>query len=76
MAKTVTITIPKALAQKGELVIVPRKEYEKLLQRQKKIPIVHLTLSEKKDLELARKELKKGQYVTLEEIEHELGIAS
>jgi len=38
--------------------------------------IIHLTFSEKKDLELARKELKKGQYVTLAEIEYELGITS
>jgi len=31
-----TITIPKNLTKKGELVVVPRKEYEELLRLQKK----------------------------------------
>lgn len=29
------ITIPQKLAKKGELVIIPKKEYEKLLRKQK-----------------------------------------
>lgn len=29
------ITIPQKLAKKGELVIIPKKEYEKLLKKQK-----------------------------------------
>lgn len=29
------ITIPRGLAKKGELVVIPKKEYEKLLKKQK-----------------------------------------
>ncbi len=29
------ITIPQKLAKKGELVIIPKKEYEELLRKQK-----------------------------------------
>lgn len=29
------ITIPRGLAEKGELVVIPKKEYEKLLKKQK-----------------------------------------
>lgn len=29
------ITIPKKLAKEGELVIIPKKEYDKLLKKQK-----------------------------------------
>lgn len=31
-----TITIPKKLSQKGDLVVLPRKEYEELLRFQRK----------------------------------------
>lgn len=75
MSKTVTITIPKTLARKGELILVPRKEYEELL-RQKKIPIVSLTSTEQRDLESARRELKRGEYTILKELENELGVTS
>jgi hypothetical protein len=34
----VTITIPKELTKKGELVIIPRKEYEEFLRISKIIP--------------------------------------
>lgn len=29
------VIIPQKLARKGELVVIPKKEYEKLLERQK-----------------------------------------
>jgi len=32
------ITIPQRLSKKGELVVIPKKEYEKLLAQQKVTP--------------------------------------
>ena len=70
-----TITIPKEL--KGDdLIAIPRKEYEELLKLRKLIPMFKLTPSQKRDLEQARKDYKQGKYITLEELEHELGITS
>ena len=65
------LTIPKKLAKRGELVILPKKEYEDLLKRA--VPLGRLTVAEKNDLEKARKEMARGDYYTLEELEHELG---
>jgi hypothetical protein len=71
-----TITIPKKFSQKGDLVVIPRKEYEQLLKRQRVIPVAKLTPAEKRALEQGRKEIATGNYVTLETLEHELGTAS
>lgn len=71
-----TIAIPKEITRKGDLVIIPRKEYEEFLRLRKIIPLVKLTPGQKRDLEQARKEYKKGEYITLSQLEHELGITS
>ncbi len=70
-----TVTIPKQLSQKGDLVLISRQEYEALLKRQKIVPVGKLTPSEKLALERSRKEMAKGAFVTLEALEYELGIA-
>jgi hypothetical protein len=70
-----TVTIPKELARKGDLVLVPRKEYEELLLRGRKFKTVKMTAAQKRDLVQARREYAQGKYVTLEELKHELGIA-
>ena len=70
-----TITIPQKL-KGNDLIAVPRKEYEELLKLRKLIPMFKLTSSQKRDLEQARKNYKQGRYITLEELEHELGITS
>ena len=68
------ITIPRKLAQKGDLVVVPRREYEALVRKQPKyIPVVGLTASEKRMIARSEKEFVRGEYLTLEELEHELG---
>ncbi len=64
-----TITILQEIVKKGDLVIIPRQEYEELLKRQKVIPVAKLTLAEKKVLERSRKEMARGEYVTLEELQ-------
>ena len=68
------VTIPKNLAEKGDLVVVPRKEYEILLRRQPKvIPVAGLTSAEKRAVARSERELARGEYVTLKELERELG---
>ena len=63
------ITIPK----KGEFVLIPKKEYETLVRRQPKlIQVEKLTASEKRAIAMSDKELIKGDYVTLDQLEHEL----
>lgn len=69
----VTITIPKKLAKKGDLIVIPREDYDAILKRQKIVPVVGLTFSERKALDRGRKEIAKGEYLTLEKIEYELG---
>ena len=35
MNQTPIVTIPKRIAQQGDLVVLPRREYERLVQKQK-----------------------------------------
>jgi hypothetical protein len=66
------IAIPKELLKKGDLVIIPRSDYEELLRLKKIIPLVKPTLSEKKAIKTGRKEIRKGKYLTLEQLKNEL----
>lgn len=54
-----TITIPKELTKKGELVIIPRKEYEAILRILKKKTRTKLD----KDLMEALREVKQGKLI-------------
>jgi len=67
------ITIPKKLAKKGELVIIPRSEYEEYLNFKKIIPIIKANPAEKKAIREGRKEIKQGRYLTLKQLKNELG---
>ncbi|MCD6114903.1 hypothetical protein J7J74_01270 [bacterium] len=67
------ISIPKELSKKGDLVIIPRAEYEELLDLKKIVRLMKLTPSEKKALRLGRKEIKEGKYITLKQLKSELG---
>ena len=68
------VTIPKNLIKNDDLIVLPKKEYESLLQRQRIIPVVKLSAVEKKTLKLAREEMDRGEYVTLKELEYDLGV--
>ena len=60
-----TITIPKEVAKKGDLVIIPRKEYEELSRWREFIRSFKTftpTASEKRDLKKAREDYKNGNY--------------
>jgi len=67
------IAIPKELSQKGDLIVIPRSDYEEFLQLKKIIPLIELTLSEKKAIKEARKEIKQGKYSTINQLKNELG---
>jgi len=58
-----TITIPKTLAQKGDLVVVPRKEYEALLSF-RTYREVRMTKAQKQALRRAEKNLSAGKTVS------------
>jgi len=66
------ITIPRKLTQKGDLVVLPRKEYEEFVNWQKSVKTYKPTTAEKRELEQARKDFAKGNYLTLKELEDEL----
>ena len=63
------VTIPKELAQKGGLVIIPRSEYKEFLHWKKLIKTFKPTAAEKKALREARKDFAKGNYIALEELQ-------
>jgi len=53
-----TVTIPKKLSQKGDLVVIPRKEYEELLKA-RKIKEFYAELD--RDLDIAINDYKAGR---------------
>lgn len=71
------ITIPEELIKEKELVLIPRRELEKLLKLvQKNLGEVRLTALQKKLLDQARKNRKLGNFLTLNELRSKLGITS
>ncbi len=67
-----TITIPKKITKGEELVIIPRKDYEKLLEL-KRIPEFQPTTTQKRALINARKKREKGNFLTFNELKNKLG---
>ncbi len=70
-----TITIPKELAERKDLVAVPRNTYEEFLVWLKQVKSVKTfkpTKTELRALARGRKNFAKGNYITLEELENEL----
>ena len=66
------ITIPKKMLEKGELVLIPRSEYEEFLFLKKIIPLVEPSLSEKRVIKIARRQIKQGKHLTLKQVKNEL----
>ena len=66
------VTIPKKLAQKGELVLIPRREYEEFLEFRKMIPIVKASPSELRAIKRSEKEIREGKYTSWHEFKREL----
>ena len=70
-----TITILKKLAQKDDLVLITRKEYE-FLKEFKAIKEFSPTAHQKKALSLAEKNLKRNKTLSYDGLVHKLGLAS
>jgi len=72
-----TITLPKKLTRSSEdLIAIPRKEYEEFLRlRLERIPEVKLTPTQKRHIEEARREMAKGNFLTLDELKQKLGLS-
>ena len=76
--KPQALTIPKELASQGDLVLIPRKEYEALQEHLHGASEPHgmaefiPTAAEKRDLAKAREDYKKGNYVSLEQFRKEM----
>ena len=74
-----TITIPRELTRKGELGVIPRKEYDefsywkKLMKSWKTFTP---TSAQKKQLRQARNDYKAGRSMSIYELKRKLGIKS
>ena len=68
------ITIPKKLAQKGDLVVIPRKDYEAFSEWKKalRIRLVRPTKSELAAIRRGRREIKDGKYIEWKKLKQEL----
>lgn len=74
MNKVINIPNPKTLMKEKNLVLIPRKEYEHLRRLSSRaVPEIKLTNTQEKAIRESERELKRGDYLTLAEIEHELG---
>ncbi len=71
-----TVTIPKELAKKGDLILIPREEYEALLYGRRKVKTFKPTVVQKKALMESRRQLAHGDFFTLKELRHELARTS
>ncbi|OGZ96675.1 MAG: hypothetical protein A2679_02070 [Candidatus Sungbacteria bacterium RIFCSPHIGHO2_01_FULL_54_26] len=69
-----TLTILKKITKGAELVVLPRKEYVRLLNA-RIIPEYQATAREKKVLAQARKNRAAGKFLTLDELRQKLGFA-
>lgn len=70
-----TITIPKKMAQSDDLIVVPRKEYESLLQL-RKIGEFNPTSAQKKALIRAENNLSRGKTLSYNELIRKLGFTN
>ncbi len=69
------ITIPKRTAQKDDLVIISKMEYENLL-RIADTEGDELTVSQKKALIQSRKDLKMGKLLSYKDVARKLGFSN
>ena len=69
-----TITIPKNLIKNDDLVIIPRMEYNNLLELKKIIPIVNATKKEVMAIRRGEKEIERGEFLTSKQLKDALGL--
>lgn len=64
--------IPKELAQKEDLVIIPRSEYEEFLALKRVIPTVKPTKAELRIIRRGEREFREGKYAEWNEVKRNL----
>lgn len=69
-----TLSIPKKLASRGDVVVIPRREYEALLGL-KKVKEFNPTPAQKRALARAENNLQKGETLSYHELVKKLGFA-
>ena len=70
-----TISVPKYFSRTDDLVAVPRATYAEFLAWERRVKSRKTfvpSASERKSLERARRNFRRGRYLTLEALEHEL----
>lgn len=67
-----TITIPKSVSKKGDLVAISRKEYEEFLSLKKVMPMFKPTKAELKALARGEREFAIGKFKPWNEFKNEL----
>ncbi len=67
-----TITIPKKMARDGDLMIVPRKEYEQLMRFWTSTE--HLAPRDKRAIAKGLNEIAQGKFLTSKQVHNELGL--
>lgn len=70
---TMTLTIPSNLTSGKELIIIPKEEYDVLVEL-RKIYEFHPTSAQKRTLLRARKNRKSGKVLTLGQLKKGLGL--
>lgn len=66
------VTIPQKLAKKGDLVMIPRKEYEELSALRKLMSVVKPTREEARIIRRGEREIREGKYVEWRKLKKEL----
>ncbi len=68
----ITLTIPEKLTKKGDLVLIPKSEYEEFVRFQRIISIVQPTSRERKAIAHGKAEVKRGNFTPWSKIKHGL----
>lgn len=71
-----TVTIPRELTRCGELVLIPKKEYESLIsfRLQEKEKEISLTSKQKNAISKARERIAAGNFLTVNELKEKLAL--
>ena len=67
-----TITIPKSQSKNGDLVAIPREEYEELMHLKKIIPMFKPTKAERNAIARGERAVRQGQFKPWSEVKNEL----
>lgn len=70
-----TVTIPKKLARQGDLVVIPRKEYEALLKLRKIREFIP-SIAQRRALNRAENNFRLGRTLSYNELAKRLGFTS